>query len=383
MRKLTAKFHLLLITTLLLSATAFSEEKVKAPKKTDTGPKHITVKAPKNIIFFIGDGMGFEQVKAAGMYVSGKAGTLCFEKLPHQGQVTTYAADVTVTDSAAAGTSIATGVKVNKGIISVQIPGDGAELKTMLEHFQAKGKAVGLVTTTHISHATPAAFGAHEKSRNNYKEIIQDYLTQTKPDVLMGGAKYITPIEANKAGYRVVTDCKELLALNTDKVKRLSGQFGKQHMPYEYDGLGELPHLSDMTKIAIDIIDNDPDGFFIMIEGGRIDHAGHANSLEKNIFETLEFARTIEQTLKWAKGRKDTLIIVTADHETGGMTVTETDPAKNKLPAVAWKTDGHTSVNAPVYAWGFGAEQFVGVMDNTDFFLMITDPLITTAVKIK
>jgi alkaline phosphatase len=347
----------------------------------DATAKPSTSSEAKNIILIIGDGMGFEQVKAAGIYANGKAGTLSFESLPYKGQVSTYSANETVTDSAAAGTAIATGVKVNNRVISMKIPGDKSELKTMLEHYKEKGKAVGLVSTAHISHATPAAFGAHEPSRNNYKQIIVDYFTQTKPDVMMGGAKAINSDQAEKAGYTVVTDRKGLLALDTDKVTRLSGQFGKNHMPYEFDGVGKLPHLSDMAAVAIDILDNDPDGFFLMIEAGRIDHAGHSNNLKQNIFETIELSNTIAKTLEWAKGRTDTLLIVTSDHETGGLKVIETEPAKNKFPKVEWKTGGHTSVNVPLYAWGLGAAEFAGVMDNTDFFLMITNPLVMPVAK--
>jgi alkaline phosphatase len=374
MRTTLKRISVLTLTTALLFLTGCVDAAAKSLTPASAAPA-------KNVILIIGDGMGFEQVKAAGMYASGAAGTLSFESLPYKGQVSTYSADEPVTDSAAAGTAMATGIKVDNGVISMKIPGDSSELKTMLEHYKEKGKAVGLVSTAFISHATPAAFGAHEPARGNYKQIINDYLTQTKPDVLMGGAKAITPSAASDAGYTVITDRKSLLGLDTDKVTQLSGQFGKNHMPYEYDGIGKLPHLSDMAMVAIDILDNDPDGFFLMIEAGRIDHAGHGNKLERNIFETIELSNTVAKTLKWAKGRKDTLIIVTADHETGGLKVTESDPAKNKFPKVEWKTDGHTGVNVPVYAWGVGAEEFAGVMDNTDFFLMITEPLVMTVTK--
>ena len=368
------RLNVLILMTALLFFTGCIPELTNSAEWTNGS-------SAKNVIFIIGDGMGFEQVKAAGMYANGKPGTLSFETMPYNGQVTTYAADNAVTDSAAGATAMATGVKVNNGVISMKIPGDGVELRTMLEHYKEKGKAVGLVSTTHISHATPAAFGAHEPSRGNYAQIIEDYLNQTKPEVLMGGAKFITPSAASDAGYTVVTDRQELLALDTDKVKQLSGQFGNDNLPYEYDGIGNLPHLSDMVVAAIGILDNDPDGFFLMIESGKIDHAGHANNLKQNIFETIELSNAVEKTLEWSNGRKDTLLIVTADHETGGLKVTETNPAKTKFPKVEWKTTGHTSINVPIYAWGVGAEQFSGVMDNTDFFLMIIDPLVISAVK--
>ena len=332
-----------------------------------------SVAAPKNVMLFIGDGMGFEQVKAAGMYANGTPGTLCFESFPYEGEVTTYSASDPVTDSAAAGTAIATGVKVNNRVISLATPGDGRELVTMLEHFQSKGKMVGLVSTAHITHATPAAFGAHEPSRNKYANIAADYLNQSKPNVLFGGAKYMTASAAKVAGYTVVTDRASLLEKNTDSVTYISGQFGDSHLPYEYDGLGALPHLSEMTDVAISVLDNDPDGFFLMVEGGRIDHAGHASNTARNVSETVEFAKAVQKAIDWAKGRDDTLIIVTADHETGGLKVLKNN-GKGTLPTVNWTGSGkHTNVNVPVYAWGANAEGLKPVMNNTDFFMFVTD----------
>jgi alkaline phosphatase len=327
---------------------------------------------PKNIIVLIGDGMGFEQVKAAGMYANGTAGTLCFESFPYTGEVTTYCANNPITDSAAAGTAIATGVKVDKKVISIRTPGDGSELQTMLEYFKARNKMVGLVSTTYITHATPAAFGSHELSRNNYANIAVDLLNQTQPDVLLGGAKYVTASAAIAAGYIVVTDSNSLLAVDTNAVTKISGQFGADHMPYESDGLGTLPHLSEMTAVAIDILDEDPDGFFLMVEGGRIDHAGHKSNLVRNVHETIEFANSVQKAIDWAQGRDDTLIVVTADHETGGLQVVANN-GKGVLPTVNWTSGGnHTGVNVPVYAMGVNAEQITPVMDNTDFFGLVT-----------
>lgn len=326
---------------------------------------------PKNTILFIGDGMGFEQVKAAGMYLHGSEGILGFEFFPHGGQVMTYSADADITDSAAAGTAIATGVKVNNGVVSLRLPGNGEKLTTMLEHFQGQNKKVGLVSTTFISHATPATFGTHNKARGNYKEIVKNYLNNSKPDVLLGGAKTITAKGARNAGYTVVTNRKELLEFDTNSDAPLSGQFGKDHLPYEADGIGELPHLTDMTETAIKILENNKDGFFLMVEGGRIDHAGHRNELKRNIFETIEFAKAVQIAVDWAAKRNDTLIIVTADHETGGLKVIKNN-GKGNLPEVTWSTNGHTGVNIPIYAIGKNAELFKGTLNNTDIFSLIT-----------
>jgi len=324
---------------------------------------------PKNVIFMIGDGMGYEQIEAAEMF----AGTpMSFWSLPYQGMVSTSAANATITDSAASATAMATGVKVNNNVVSLALPGDGSELTTLLEHYQSLGRDTGLVTTTYMTHATPAAFGAHETSRYNKNQIAGDFLNQTKPNVLFGGGgNGLSVATAQAAGYNVVTNTAGMLGLNPATQTYVSGQFGTTHLPYEYDGLGSLPHLSQMTDVALDILDNDPDGFFLMVEGGRIDHAGHSNDLARNIGETLEFSNTVQHVLDWAAGRDDTLVIVTADHETGGMSIVA-DNGPGVLPTVTWSTDYHTAVDIPVYAWGQHANRITSALDNTDFYDLIT-----------
>lgn len=336
---------------------------------------------PRNVIFLIGDGMGFEQVRAGGMYAHGAGGAFPFESFPYRGQITTYSANSSITDSAAAATAIATGRKVNNGVISLAIPGNGGELETLLEYSQARGKRSGLVTTTYMTHATPAAFGAHEPSRNNLSQIAGDYLNQTRPNLLFGGGgNGLSLARAVAAGYTVVTDRAEMQALNPATAELVSGQFGRTHLPYEYDysigadpGYDTLPHLSEMTVAALDILDRDPDGFFLMVEGGRIDHAGHENHIRRNVFETIEFSNTLDEVFDWVQGRDDTLLLVTADHETGGLSVLANNGQGN-FPTVRWSTTGHTGVNVPIYAWGVNAELISGVMDNTDLFRVATIP---------
>ena len=330
---------------------------------------------PKHVIFLIGDGMGFEQVKAAGMYANGQAGTLSFELFPYNGQLTTYAADAAVPDSAAAGTAMATGVKVNYGVISMAYPGDGSELETLLEYYKARGKSTGLVTTSRWFDATPAAFGAHESSRYNYEGIANDYWHQTRPNVVLGGY-YNEGVAAASAsaGYTVVTDRAAMQALDTETESMVFGQFGNDNLPYEYDGLGSLPHLSEMTTTALSILDNEPNGFFLMVEGGRIDHACHSNDIQRAVPETVEFDNTVQGAIDWAAGRTDTLILVCADHETGGLTVLANNGA-GVLPTVTWGTGTHTGANVPVYAWRVNAEMISGVMDNTGMFGVVTGRL--------
>jgi alkaline phosphatase len=318
----------------------------------------------RNVLIFIGDGMGFEHVRAAGMYATGSAGTLSFEAFPYQGAVTTHAAGGGITDSAAAATAMATGFKVNNRVVSVAIPGDGRPLETVLEQLKALGKSTGLVTTTIITHATPAAFGAHERHRNRYSAIAADYLKDSRPNVMFGGARYVTHQDAADAGYAVVGDRAGMNSLDTEAATLVWGLFGAEDLPYELDGLGRLPRLSEMTRTALAILDNDPDGFFLMVEGGRIDHAGHDNDIERSVRETAEFANAVAVATAWARGRTDTLIIVTADHETGGLRVLENN-GRGRAPKVSWAHTDHGGMAVPIYAWGANADVVRGTIDNT------------------
>jgi alkaline phosphatase len=183
--------------------------------------------------------MGEEHVKATGIYENGKAGSLSFESFPRKARITTHSANSRITDSAAAATAMATGKKVNNGVISVALRSDDSPLETILEHFKARGKSTGMVTTAFITHATPAAFGSHEPSRNNYKEIAGDYFDGSRPQVLFGGAMHVTKQMALDAGYSVVEDRESMLSIDTDSATLVSGQFGNNHMPYEFDGAGQ------------------------------------------------------------------------------------------------------------------------------------------------
>jgi alkaline phosphatase len=329
--------------------------------------------APKYVILFIGDGMGPEEVKAAGMYANGEAGTLAFEKLPVWTTVTTDCAGGVVTDSAAAATAIATGKKVEKGVISAAIPGDGKDLETILEYYQKRGASTGLVTTSFLTDATPAAFASHAGKRGDFNDITADYLHKVKPNVLMGGNKHIKADEAKKAGYTIVTNREEFLALDA-KAEMVAGLFGnKGVMPYVMDtDSSKYPGIVEMTKTAIKVLEKDPDGFFLMVEGGNIDHAGHVNKLLENVTETMAFADTVTAGMEWAKGKDDVLIVVTADHETGGLRVVKS-LGKGKLPEVKWATKKHTGTPVDLYAWGKGAERLASIKDNTEIRKAITE----------
>ena len=340
-------------------------------KNTDNG-QIIAGEKPRHVILFIGDGMGTEHIKAAGMYSTGVSGLLSFESFPYKTLVNTASASGSITDSAAAATAIATGESVDNGVISVRIPGDGAELTTLLELFKASGKSTGLITTTYITHATPAAFGAHENSRSNTEAIAHDLLFQTMPNIIFGGGGFgMTIQDAENADYTVIIDNSELLDFQPNALQignplsvKLSGQFGIGNLPYFVDGRDELPGLLDMVEKAVEILSNNPKGFFLMVEGGRIDHASHANDIFRAITETIELSFTVKWIVEWIEDRNDTLIIVTSDHETGGLAVVENN-GTGLLPGVTWASTGHTDSNVFVFAFGPGADAFNRKADET------------------
>jgi alkaline phosphatase len=354
--------------------------------------------AVKNVIVMIGDGMGFEHVKAASLYAYGEEGKLSFEKY-YCGELATHSADSHLvkyhaTDSAAAATAMATGQKVKNGVISERA---GEPIKTILEYLKEQGKATGLITTVPVTHATPAGYGAHSRSRNNHSDIANDYMTQSRPNLLFGAyyknGKGMTVEKAEKAKYIVAITRQQMLDMvtpvdeNSNEVFFMAGLFCPDEMPWEYDyyhpqkilfpleeehipNYDVIPHLSEMTSAALCVLDNDPDGFFLMVEGGKIDWAGHDNIIEHSVFETLEFDRAFRRVMDWLEDRDDTLIVVTADHECGGLWVVKNN-RKGFMPEVFWGSTNHTGINVPIYAVGQGAKEFAGVIDNTDLCKII------------
>ncbi|MDC1106511.1 alkaline phosphatase [Prolixibacteraceae bacterium] len=329
---------------------------------------------PKKIILFIGDGMGTAQVEAARMY-QGK--TLSFDHMTYKGYVSTHSHNKKITDSAASATAMATGRKTN-----YQTLGMDEKLKpltTVLEYHQSTGKSTGLISTTYISHATPASFASHQPKRDRYTEIAQDIL-HTKPNVLMGGSKHLKPYMAIQAGYHVVTTKEEFrktIQLNHNPYHAVLWPTD-DHMPFESDYINTpypYAHLSDMTIKAIELLNQDPDGFFLMVEAGRIDHAGHQNHIKKTIYETIEFSHAVTKALQWAETQNDVLILVTADHETGSLLVNK-DQGKNKLPIVTWGTRGHSFLPVPIYGYGAQAQVIQNkLLDNIDIcHMMVPSP---------
>lgn len=340
------------------------------PCPLPTGPLKV-----RNIVLFVGDGMGSEAVKAASSFATGSEGGLSFQKFPVQTVMTHDSVDG-VTDSAASATALATGEKVGNGTVSVAIPGDGKPLTTLLEWYKAEGKKVGLITTSALEDATPAAFGSHQASRRMHDEIAEDYLTRTRPDLLMGGfaRKGLQPDRVRKAGYEVSTTPEEMMAWTKLDQRPVAALFGPGVLPSELDGdYSSKPYLSQMTETALRLLTPSPNspGFFLLVENENIDEYGHGNDIARQIAGTLELSKAVEVAVRWAASHPDTLILVTADHETGGLTVLST-PGKGKTPEVRWSTDGHTTVPVPFYALGPGAERFERPLDNTYLVPLLT-----------
>lgn len=355
---------------------------------------------PRNVILMIGDGMGLEHMKAASLFQHGREGALFMESLPRSARVITCsaytvpsdrasAAKPKVTDSAAASTAMATGRKVYNGVLGVALPGDGRPLRTILEDCAAAGKRTGLITSSFLTDATPSGFGAHVKARTLQNEIAEQYLRRSRPNLLLGGANKekntpLTPAGGKAAGYAVATNRTELTACLADtNATHVLGLFGAGPMRYEYDYLrgvredyDRLPHLSEMAAAALSFLDREPRGFFAMIEGACIDKAAHKNDLERAVHDVLEFDRAVRLVVEWALRRGDTLVLVTADHETGGLRVVR-GAGKGKMPRVKWSTKSHTGADVALFAAGPGSEGVAGHLDNTDIHRLLSGAFTT------
>ncbi|CAB5665175.1 Alkaline phosphatase 3 precursor [Delftia tsuruhatensis] len=336
----------------------------------------------KNVIFFLGDGMGPVTVTAARIYkgekllaqkpgslTSSERAALTMQTLPYASRIKTFSRDGQTTDSAPSMAAYMTGVKMNNEVISMSAetlayaangqqfingedstcqPGNGQPAQTLLELSKAKGRAVGAVSTTRVGHATPAATYAHICNRNGYNTIAEqsvpghaNYNTKLGDgiDVLMGGGqrnylpKSVNPsskrtdaanlVDMMKArGYAYVAKGSELAALDATKAPKLLGLFTQSEMAYELDRVKQKldePSLSDMTSKALDVLSRNDKGFFLMVEGGRIDHALHGTNAKRALEDTLAFDRAIETAMAYMEkkdpGLKNTLIVVTADHD--------------------------------------------------------------------
>jgi len=405
---------------------------------------YTTFAVVKNVVVMIGDGMGLAVIDFSRIVLVGKDGKLSFEKFPVVALVRTHSYNSLVTDSAAAATALSCGIKTNNGYLGLSP--EGKKVTHIVELAKKNGKSTGLVTTVSISHATPAGFSAHSSSRDELPIAEQYVELKGMVDIFLGGGiEYFIPAsqegskrkdernlleEFRSLGYTVVTSKEELLTLPVVKIDKLLGVFRHMDTTYFIDrkfvGRENLPTLAEMSKVALQILLKNKNGFFLMIEGGKIDWACHSNDIATAVAEISEFNDAVETVVEILKNVPDSLIIVTADHETGGLSLSSgeyrffpekvgqqkisaaqiakllkdktkeeiktkffeftginnlTDEEIEKIAKgnaldigriissrieVGWSTKTHSGCSVPLYAIGKDAEVFSGVYDNTE-----------------
>ena len=367
-----------------------------------------------NVILFIGDGMGAAHRNAARLAGVGLEGDLVMDSLDYAGLIKTDAADPNgfITDSAASATSYATGVKTYNGAIGVDV--NNNPVHTLIERAESAGKATGLVTTGQVTDASTAAFGAHVENRSEQTEIARQYIEETGVDVLLGGGEDFwypagdpgtfpdapaeDPAEGSRSnqgnlvqratdefGYQYVTSPYELTAANGEK---LLGLFANQEMFQQRpEGQGDIydpvVSLEEMTRKAIETLSQSRRGFVLIVEEEAVDEMAHSNNAQRTIDTVLELDKAVAVGKQFAEQDGRTLVITTADHETGGMAIEDTgsnDESGDGVSAedgpfpvagsafsfnVDWTTTGHTNVDVPLTAMGPGADRLAGVHENT------------------
>lgn len=320
---------------------------------------------PRNIILLIGDGMGPEQIKLGRIFANGDTGPLGMETLPHHALMMHNNALGGITDSAASATAMATGVKVANDVVSVRLPGDGKSLPTIVERAALQGKQSGLIVHgTKITDATPAAFAAHTDDRSDFADIVGDYLTETRPNLVYGQADAaLTDAAAKKAGYQVAHNKAEMAAIAFSP--------GADHAFGVWNA--SEPTLAEMTANALALLEQDMDGFFLLVHDQDPDNGGHANNALTVKNGVLSMESAFEVAWDWAQTHPDTLLIVTADHETGGLKV-QKNLGAGTLPNVTWSSKNHTATPVDVFAWGPNSELVTGQLDNTDIYRIMTVP---------
>ncbi|MEU6701225.1 alkaline phosphatase [Pseudonocardia sp. NPDC046786] len=343
--------------------------------------------AAKNVILVIGDGMSDTQILASRYLDRGRDEPLAMETVPHRARAATFSADDLVTDSAAAASSMGSGTLVENGSLNVTPDGANTLDETLGVLAQQAGKGVGLISTRDIANATPAGFASSVPDRDLQSEIAGQYLDNGIDVLLGGGESFFLPAgtagehcaaeETDRtdgrdlfadyaaAGYTVARDRDQLLAADAD---RLLGVFECTDMNYDRERTPVEPTLAEMTDAALATLSRDDDGFFLMVEGGMIDPAAEDNDGANAMGDTIALDRAVERVLEFAQGRDDTLVVVTADHEAGGMALVFEERAEETFTAadgrpirIAWATNpGHTGAPVPVRATGPGSERFDG-----------------------
>ena len=341
------------------------------------GVSGCTEKEPevKNIIFMIGDGMGLAQASLT--QIENKYAPTAFDRAQNVALQKTYSANNRVTDSAASGTALATGYKTNNSTLG-QTP-DGTPVESIIAKAEKVGYASGVVVTCYVNHATPAAFYAHRENRNDNEGIITDFMASDLDVVFGGGTRFFNEhftkqnknyVDELKAkGYNVLSEQSEMASVSEGNVV---GLFAETNIPLMRNGRGD--YLPKATAKALEILTNNvekqgKEGFVLMIEGSQIDGEGHGNNIEGVLAETRDFAAAMNVAMDYADAHPGTLVVVTGDHETGGLSI-PSNKTDFTLPesgiSYGFSTTGHTGIMLPVYLYGTGADRINGIMDNTE-----------------
>ena len=346
----------------------YADDKFREDDKyhVETPYQTVIVKQPKsrkikNVIFMIGDGMSMEAV-SVGWTLNG--GHLNMDNFPVAGYSRTYCADKLITDSCAGGAALAGGEKTKYGYIGQDA--DGKPFYTLLHQAQAKGKKTGLVVTCRINDATPADFVCHSPDRHLEAEIAEQYV-DSGVDFIVGGGRQFW--DEREDGRNLISEMKargyNFVEKREDLAKVHSGKLLGLFAPLDMDPvLDRGPVLEDATMKAIELLDNKK-GFFLMVEGSQIDDWAHRQKVGYMAEELFDFDKTIGKVLEWAEKDGHTLVVVTADHGTGGITLID-GSLDDRTVNVHFSTKGHHGIVVPVFAWGPHAEDFGGVMENAE-----------------
>ncbi len=315
---------------------------------------------PKNIILFIGDGMGLSQV-TAGKVAKGK---LEMERCPVTGLATTWSDNSLVTDSAAAATALSTGVKTRNGALG--IAPDGTRLKNIIEYAEEKGKATGVAVVCALTHATPAGFIVHVSGRKMESEIAEQ-IAASDVDVLFGSG--LSHFAAANNPSLPVLQRKMTVAQTAEEFRNIgipqkaAALLYPLHPPYAAE---RNVSLKELTQKAIEILAQDKDGFFLMVEGSQIDWACHKNDGTNAVSEVVDFDTAVGAGLDFAEKNGETLVIITADHETGGFALIGGSVENKTVDGTGFTQKEHTAAMVPLFAYGPGSSLFSGIHDNTD-----------------
>ncbi len=341
----------------------YTEEEISITKRQVKKIVNGDFITPKNIIVIIGDGMGPNDITLAEDNIDGvyKFG-LVLNQIKNHGLATTHSADAEVTDSAASGTALSTGIKTNNGYIGKDI--NGNDLKTMAEIARKSGKKVGIITDEDISGATPAAFAVHNISRSNNTELLNSMI-KFKPDVLMG-KDYNSVFAVLDQDARKIFNNEYIVAKDFRRFKEIldtDPNCEKSFLGF-LDGYSTVAsyNLAQCAEVAFKRLEN-KNGFFLLIESSGTDKFGHRNNINGKLNSVVTLDRTVAAALLFMKNNPDTLLIVTSDHETGGVKLPNGDEKLSDLLTVT----EHTATPVRVFAVGKGTEYFKDkTVDNTD-----------------